>query len=196
MNIAPVNNVNKIGLSDLAILMLEHRWIFCACMIGFCLAGLAAPGLFAPRYCASAVIMKPLSQKNTDLSYFAGKNKRLAEILRTIAAGTGGSKRFLGILSSRGLADNVIARYGLAHVYCFDKRQKYYIEDVIKRYSKNVETAEDHLGNIMIAVTDRDPVRAAAMANYIVYQLDTISRRLPGKAPGIRASTSKTGSAK
>ena len=178
MNPTATPAASKIGLSDVAILLLERRRFFCLSMAFWCLAGLAAGGLFATCYNARAVITKSNPERLTDLSFLAGKNKRVAEIFKSAASGRNTTTRFLGILSSRGLAEKVIARFNLVHAYGFDRRAGYSIEDVIERYFRNVETSEDNLGNIAISVFDEDPVRAASMANYIAGECDTVSQQL------------------
>jgi capsule polysaccharide export protein KpsE/RkpR len=85
---------------------------------------------------------------------------------------------FVGILSSRTVQDRLIARFELQKVYG-DK----YMEDTRKELASNTEIAEDHKsGIITIDVTDKDPQRAAAMAQTYVQELDRLAAEVSTSA--------------
>ncbi|MEO6098402.1 MAG: GNVR domain-containing protein, partial [Fibrobacteria bacterium] len=66
--------------------------------------------------------------------------------------------------------------------YGFHKQRKFYYEDVLKKYHSNVNVQEDDLNNIAIEVTDTNGQVAADIANYIVYQLDSISFQISNES--------------
>ena len=72
------------------------------------------------------------------------------------------------------LADRVISEFDLRTHYGYHKKKKYYYENLLKEYHKNVLVSEDQLDNIYVSVTDTNPEFSARMANYIVDQLDSI----------------------
>lgn len=77
---------------------------------------------------------------------------------------------FVGILESQTVQDNLIDEFKLKQVYKISK-----IEDTRKALAERTSLAEDRKsGIITIAVTDHDPVRAAAMARAYVRDLDRL----------------------
>lgn len=171
-------DVEKIGLSDFVILILERRWVFLICTVSCLAAGFALTNLLSGRFVASAVIEKP-SGKQVNLSLPAATNSRVSGIINSVTMlGGNGAERCLGFLSSRRLAEKAIYRFSLVHHYGFDRRRGYCIEDVMKRYFRNVDGVEDGLGNIVVSVSDKDPVIAAAMANFLATEMDSIALRL------------------
>ncbi len=173
------SHVHKIGFSDLAIIILENKWTFLACMAACCIAGLGVAELPAARYCASAVVAKPINKKTVNLGLMLSGSKRVSRLLKTLdLKGQSETSEFLGILSSKRIAEDAINRFGLAHAYGFGAASQYCMEDVLKRYYRNVDANEDSRGNIIITVTDTDPRRASDIANYVACDLDTVSRSI------------------
>ncbi len=85
---------------------------------------------------------------------------------------------YLAILSSRTLRTEMIRKFDLVHVYKFDKSRRYYIEDVLKELDKHVGSDITDQGTIFIDVDDREPQRAADMANYMASYLDDVYKTL------------------
>jgi capsule polysaccharide export protein KpsE/RkpR len=77
---------------------------------------------------------------------------------------------FVGIVGSQTVQDRVIRDFDLQRVYWVSK-----IEDARKALAEHTDIAEDRKsGIITIGVTDRDPKRAAAMAQAYVNELDRL----------------------
>ncbi|MBW1991028.1 MAG: hypothetical protein JRI59_02680 [Deltaproteobacteria bacterium] len=83
---------------------------------------------------------------------------------------------YVGILNGNTIFDRIIDRFNLRKLY--DKK---YIEDVRQALGKNavIEATDD--GLITIAVTDKDPKRAAAMANAFAEELDKLLKEMARK---------------
>ena len=82
--------------------------------------------------------------------------------------------RYVGMLRSRVVEDAVINRYGLQQEY-----RKKYLSDARRAFEKNAEVdgnAKD--GLIHISVEDRDPRKAAEIANGYVQQFRDLSQNL------------------
>lgn len=76
----------------------------------------------------------------------------------------------LGIIGSRIMQDDLIARFNLLHVY-----HKRYLVDARKILARKTDAIEDKpTGIISITVTDRDPVRARDMADAYVEELNKL----------------------
>ncbi len=68
------------------------------------------------------------------------------------------------------MAERVIQKFDLVRHYGFGKKNKYFIEDVLKTFWKKVRISEDEYSNIGIAVQDTSATLSAEIANYLVYQ--------------------------
>jgi uncharacterized protein involved in exopolysaccharide biosynthesis len=83
--------------------------------------------------------------------------------------------RLLSILHSRSLTDDTIARFGLMEAY----RQRT-IEDMRdlfwNRLAQGTLVAKE--GYVELAIEDKDPLRAAAMANFMAAEANAITRKL------------------
>lgn len=78
----------------------------------------------------------------------------------------------MGILKSRTAADTLIKKFDLKDLY--DKK---YMEDVYKKLDKRTNIRVSRKDQIIsISVEDRDPQRAADMANTYLEALDRINR--------------------
>lgn len=141
--------------------------------------------LFLPNiYSATARILPPQKEAGGGLSALLGQMGGLA----ALAGGFGGSADlYVGILKSRSVADAVIAKVGLAkqvHVKSPDDLRKI-LEGKVK-----VKTEKD--GIITITADDKDPVKAATLANAFVEELGRRSVELNlSKAGGERAFLEK-----
>jgi uncharacterized protein involved in exopolysaccharide biosynthesis len=90
--------------------------------------------------------------------------------MASAAAGAAGLKNpndmYVGMLKSRTIADKLIARFDLKHVYETESQDKARL-----RLDKESEFNSGKDGLITIEVEDRDPKRVAAMANAYVEEL-------------------------
>jgi tyrosine-protein kinase Etk/Wzc len=170
--------VKKIGLLDLVIILLERKWLFIVSLLVFSVAGVIISLCLPKYYTAKAIIMKP-AKKMPGLGSLIGKEATASGLLKSLdVAGGSDADNFISILKSRRLAEKVIDRFDLIHAYRFDKRKKYYIEDVLKALDRNIGALENDFGNIEVAATDSSPSQAAAMVNFMVCELDTITYQL------------------
>jgi tyrosine-protein kinase Etk/Wzc len=134
--------------------------------------------LIPVSYTGTAVILapQPSSAASAILSQLGSLGSSLTpELLE--GGGGGGIKTpeetYLGILSSRTIADQMIERFGLQKLY----RTKHMV-DTRKKLARHtsVEATKGYL--IRISVEDRSPTRAADMANGYVDMLYALNQRL------------------
>jgi uncharacterized protein involved in exopolysaccharide biosynthesis len=168
----------KIGLLDLLIILLERKVFFVVSMLVFCAAGVGISMVLTKYYTATAVIMKPAQKMPSGLGSLMGKELPIAGLLKSMDLGGGDLDNFMSILQSGRLAGRVVDRFNLVHYYRFDKKKKYYREDVVKQFHKSVKVFENDYGNIEVSVVDTSPAMAAAIANFMVCELDTITYQL------------------
>ncbi len=134
--------------------------------------------LVSPKwYKASASV---LPAENTDfLSAFSGLSSLVKNFAPTkgLAALTGSSEldRYIAILKSSTLTDDVIKKFNLRKEYNLEGQ---YFDKVVKEFiaNENIEVADE--GNLVVSIYDKNPVRAAQIANYMVMRLNEINTRL------------------
>jgi uncharacterized protein involved in exopolysaccharide biosynthesis len=80
---------------------------------------------------------------------------------------------YIGLLQSQPVADAILEKFGLAALY-----KAKYPSVARARLAENTQITSEKSGFIAIAVTDRDPKRAAAMANMYNAQLQALSKSL------------------
>ncbi len=78
---------------------------------------------------------------------------------------------FKAILESRRINERIVERFGLKKLY----RKKYMI-DALKELRRHVKVRVDDVGMILISAEDRDPQRAADLANAYAEELDRYNR--------------------
>lgn len=95
-----------------------------------------------------------------------------------LAALTGGNAetdRYMAILLSATLTDEVIKKFDLKKEY---EREDDYYEKVVKDWQSNFELEVQDEGNLTLTVYDKDPQKAADIANYLVQRLNEINTDL------------------
>jgi len=144
-------------------------------IIGILTSGIT---LLLPNYYKSTASILPPKQQD-----IFGSAVGASSLLRGITGGskllgnlgrTSGTYNYLAILKSRTTMEEVIKKFDLMKVYGFDESER---DKAIKRLEENTlfEVQDDE--NITIDVYDKDPQRAADMANYFVNLLNSTSIR-------------------
>jgi tyrosine-protein kinase Etk/Wzc len=93
----------------------------------------------------------------------------------TSLTGNPETDRYLAILKSGAVLSAVIDRFDLVHVYDITSYPR---EKTAKELLGNVEFVVESEGNLTITVYDRDPQRAADMANFFVEMLNRTNTEL------------------
>ncbi|HEX2612983.1 MAG TPA: Wzz/FepE/Etk N-terminal domain-containing protein, partial [Fibrobacteria bacterium] len=165
--------VNMLDLVE--ILVRRKRFILAVAFAG-ALAAAIYSLVVDPQYEANVVLMPPQGSsengfgrilKGSPIGKIGGVGKLLS------AAPSDLTNAYLAILGSRTIRMNLVHEFNLLHVYKFDKSKHYYIEDVLKKVDKNLSVSIDRdVGTISVSVKDKNPKRAADMANFIASQLD------------------------
>jgi len=89
--------------------------------------------------------------------------------------GSSEADRYVAILKSGTVLNAVIRKFDLVRVYDIGS---YPVEKTTKELLSNVEFSIEPEGNLVIAVYDRDPQRAADMANFFVEMLNRTNSEL------------------
>lgn len=169
------------GAMDLwdAVGVLYARRRFIAWVTGGAAVASVVIALLLPRwYAAEARVLKP---EGGGLSLL-GMVDRATGGLSSLLGGGGNYTRYLTILTSRSMMEDVIERFDLVQVYNMaDKENAMYwtTEKLRKNVEFDVSLDFDYLA---VRAYDREPERAAAMANYLVERLNEENSRLTSEA--------------
>lgn len=168
------HNADEINLLDYLIVILKRKKMIVGVTLSATLITALISLVMTPIYRAETRILPP--QQNSSglasqlLAQFAGDASGLV-------GGALGIKKpnevYIGMLKSRTIYDRIIDRFGLMEIY--DAR---YMEDARSRLDKvlNVQSGKDDI--ITVSVEDKDPERAARMANAFVEELKEITQNL------------------
>jgi capsule polysaccharide export protein KpsE/RkpR len=159
----------------------ERRFLGKAMFAGLA-AGLLVGLLIPPRYQSTARLMPPDSQANPSLGMLAALTAKSGSGMGVVAGDLlgirGSGALFTGILRSRTVEDRLIERFHLHRVYAVRLE-----EDTRAKLAEYTEISEDRKsGIITISVTDREPKRAAAIAQAYVEELNQLVAELSTSA--------------
>jgi len=134
--------------------------------------------LIPNRYQSVARLMPPDNQSGSGLAMAAtalsGQAGGLAGIAGDLLGLKSTSDLFVGVLASRTVADKLIQKFELQRVYRVRR-----MEDTRKALAAHTGTSVDRKSQIItITVTDKDPHRAAAMAQTYVEELNRLVAEL------------------
>jgi uncharacterized protein involved in exopolysaccharide biosynthesis len=159
----------------------RYRWF----VVGFsALAAVAAVvvALLLPvQYTAQARVLLPFSSGGGLSALIGGLSPVGGAIL---GSGAKDYNRYLAILTSRSLQDQVVERFDLVQRYGTDDERDPMgaaREELTKRTVLEVDMKYDFL---TIAVRDADPRRAAQMANFLVDELNVRNQQLSSQSAG------------
>jgi tyrosine-protein kinase Etk/Wzc len=172
------NIEDKINLLDYLIIILKRKKLIVGITLGAAIiTAIIVFLIMTPIYMAQTRILPPQTGSSSIalgmLSQMAG-----AAGAQSITESLGlksPSDLYVGMLESRTIADKIIDRFNLMKLYEADYREdarKQLLEDVFE-----AETDKDS-GIITISIEDKDPKRAADMANAFVEELKNLTKGL------------------
>jgi len=174
-----ISSENTVGHSFIEFLTItvKFRW-FLFWFIFVITTSATLLALLSPKWYKASASVLPAEQ--TD---FLGALGGLSSLVKGftpskgLAALTGSTEldRYIAILKSSTLADNVIKEFNLTKEY--DLEGDYY-EKVVKEFTSNLDIEVQDEGNLLVSVYDKNPQRAADIANYMVGKLNEINTRL------------------
>jgi len=164
----------EIDLLDRLTILAKNKLLIGKIGLGCFIASLAIAFLLPKTYRAETRVVVPQQtapgMSSQLLSQLAGGNAGLSAMLGASGAGD----LFVGLAQSRTLLDNIITKFKLRELYGEDT-----FIDARKKLVKRLDVKLDKKSNIVvIALEDRDPVRAADMANAFVDELKVLNRSL------------------
>lgn len=165
----------NISLIDLCLALVE-RWKQISCTaLAFAILACAVALILPNRYTAVTSLLPP--QQNQSLGYALLSQVTGTGALASMAGRDLGLKNpndlYVAMLQSRAVEDPLISRFELMTVYK-EKR----LSNARKELEKNTEIRATKEGLIRLSVEDKDPQRAAAIANFYTEQLQRLTSTL------------------
>jgi len=172
----PATEDDEVSLLDLLIVLAKHKRAVLGVPFGAALVS-AVVSLVLPNYYTGTTRIMPPQQSASAASALLNQ---LGGALGGLAGAAGGSlglrnpsELYVGMLRSRTIADNLIARFDLGKVYDED-----YLSETRKRLVKETTISTGRDGIITVEVDDKDPKRAAELANAYVEELKKLTKVL------------------
>ena len=168
----PPQKDEEISLLDLLIVLAKHKKLVLG--LPFAVAVLAAGvSLLMPNvYTATARILPPQQSQSTAAAML-GQLGALAGAAGSSLGIKNPNDLYVGMLKSRSVADNLIAKYKLKDRYDAEIQ-----DDARKRLGEVTSVSAGKDGIIAIEVDDEDPKFAAELANAYVDELHRLNRTL------------------
>jgi uncharacterized protein involved in exopolysaccharide biosynthesis len=166
----------EVSLLDLLIVLAQRKRTIVLVPVAFAILA-AIISLILPSSYTAAVTLLPPQQNSTMGSMLASQLGGMASVA-ALAGGSLGIKNpndmFIGMFKSRTVENAMVQHFGLMHEY-----HTRYFSDAMKAFESRVTldgSGKD--GLIHISVQDRDPRRAAELANGYVDQFRGLSQHL------------------
>jgi len=156
----------------------KYRWLL-FWFIFIITISVTSYALLSPKWYKSTASVIP-AEKNDLLSTISGisslaKGFSGSKGLAALTGGTSESDKFIAILKSATITDDVIKKFELRKEY---EMEDAYYEKLVKEWQSNCSIEIQDEGNLSIAVFDKNPQRAADIANFLVMRLNEINTTL------------------
>jgi uncharacterized protein involved in exopolysaccharide biosynthesis len=175
---APLMNVpenefdDEINLLDLLQVVLKRKKIIGQIVVGAIVLSVIVSLLLPKMYTATARVLPPSEPGSSISSLLSQAGGAFAGLAGGLISGKTTAELYRGILESRTVADALIEKFELKERY--DKK---YLVDVYKELAEKTDISVSRKDEIIsVSVEDRDPQRAADMANSYVEMLDKMNR--------------------
>jgi uncharacterized protein involved in exopolysaccharide biosynthesis len=167
---------DEISVLDILLVLAEQKHFILRVTAVFAFLAIVISFVLPKRYTATVTLLPP--QQNSSIAAALASQLGSTGGMAALAGGSLGLKNpndmFVAMLRSRTVEDSIIQRFNLMQEY-----NERYLSDARKTFEKR--TAVDGSGKdtlIHISVEDRDPNRAAELANGYVDQFRNLSQRL------------------
>jgi uncharacterized protein involved in exopolysaccharide biosynthesis len=172
----PTTEDDEISLLDLLIVLAKHKRVVLGVPLVAAIVS-AIVSLFLPNYYTGTTRILPPQQSASAATALLNQLGGALGGLGSLAGGALGVRNpndlYVGMLKSRTIADNLISRFELAKVYDEDR-----LSDVRRRLEKETTIGSGRDGIITVEVDDKDPKRAADLANAYVDELMKLTKVL------------------
>lgn len=165
---------DEINLLDLLIVLCKRKKLIFSITMGLAVLTAIVSLLLPNIYSAETSILPPQQSSSTMASQILSQLGGAASLAGNMLGVSTPSDLYVGMLKSRTIYDRIIKRFNLQQLYETDT-----IDETRKALDDHVDVeADNKSGIITIAVEDKDPKRAAKMANAFVEELKKLTRHL------------------
>jgi uncharacterized protein involved in exopolysaccharide biosynthesis len=169
-------HAEEISILDVLVILTARRWLILKVVAGCAIAALVLALVLPVRFTAKITVMPP--QQNSSIG--SALSSQLANLggLASLAEGSLGLKTpnemYVSMLHSQQVEDAMINHYGLMHEFHCE-----YLSQARKVFERRFDVEANGKDNLIhISVSDKDPRRAAEMANGYVEQFRKLSQGL------------------
>jgi len=167
------------SFEEFLILLVKYRRILLINVSIVTIAAIIISLLMPNEYTSTTSFISP-KKKGGLFGDIAGFSNTIKDLSRTLGGRIGATSdeayNYLVILQSRTASEKMIKKFNLREIYEIDKSKPF--ENVISELEDRTTFQIADEGNIMVSVTDKNPKRAAEMANYYVEILNELSTDL------------------
>lgn len=171
----PPDSSGELSLLELLIILAERKRVMIGVTIACALVSTGVSFLLPKWYTASARILPPQQNQSIASSFLSqlGGAGSLAAVAGKDLGLKNPNDLYVAMLKSRTVEDAIIGRFGLKAIY-----DEELLSDARRKLAKYSDIADTKDGLIQVSVQDKDPKRAAAMANAYVEQLGQLTSGL------------------
>jgi len=166
-----------VSLIDVLTQLVYRKWLIAKVTGIAVLAGVVLSLILPVRYTATTKIMPPQQTQSAASMMMSQLSSAGGGSLAALAGGGLGLKNpndiYVGLLTSRPIADAIIQKFGLM--------QAYHAKDMTiarKQLAGYTEVTSEKNGFIVVSITDKDKKRVAEMANAYTDQLRILTKSL------------------
>jgi len=154
---------------------IKYRW-FLFWFVFIITVSITAYALLSPKWYKSTASVLP-AEKNDLLSTLSGisslaKGFSASKGLAALTGSNSESDKYIAILKSATITNDVVKRFDLKKEYELENEHN---EKVVKEWQSNSSIEIQDEGNLEISIYDRNPQKAADIANYLIKKLNEIS---------------------
>jgi tyrosine-protein kinase Etk/Wzc len=161
-----------ISLLDLLILLAERKRIILAVTASFAILAALISLVLPKSYTGMVTLLPP--QDNSSLGSMSSQMGGMAALLTSGLGLKSSNDMYVALFKSRTVEDAMVQHFGLMQQY--DSK---YLSDAVKDFESHAMVdGSGKDGLIRVSVTDRDPNRAAELANGYVDQFRELSKHL------------------
>ncbi|OGC92574.1 MAG: hypothetical protein A2W25_12665 [candidate division Zixibacteria bacterium RBG_16_53_22] len=163
----------EINIPELLAKLARHKKMIGGITAGAAVVSLVVSLLMTPIFRAETKILPPQQNSSSIASQLLNQMGGFASLASSTIGIKNPNEMYIGFLRSRTVYDRIIDRFGLMKLY--DAK---YREDARKRLADTLKATSGKDGMIVVSVEDRDPKRAADMANAFVEEMIGVSKGL------------------
>jgi tyrosine-protein kinase Etk/Wzc len=163
---------DEVNLLDLLLLLSSFKALIVGATIVAMAFATAVAFLLPKMYVGRAVLMPP-QQQGASSAAMLGQIGALVGITPSSIGLKNPNDLYAGLLRSRTVSDALIAKFNLQKLYELDT-----LFETREKLSEITTVVSGKDGLLVLEVEDRDPIRAAEMANAYIEQLDRLTQTL------------------